>query len=55
MNTVRIIISLVAYFGWELQQFDVKNYFLHGHLEQEVYMKFLQVLGLLKEAIKCAR
>ncbi|RDX63644.1 hypothetical protein CR513_57900, partial [Mucuna pruriens] len=38
MNTVRVIISLVAYFAWNLQQFDFKNAFLHGELE-EVYME----------------
>jgi len=30
MNTIRIIISLAAHFGWEMHQFDVKNVFLHG-------------------------
>ncbi|RDX65213.1 hypothetical protein CR513_56143, partial [Mucuna pruriens] len=39
MNTVSVIISLVAHFGWNLQQFDVKNVFLHGDLEEEVYME----------------
>ncbi|RDX89226.1 hypothetical protein CR513_29072, partial [Mucuna pruriens] len=39
MNTIRVIISLTAYFGWNLQQFDVKNAFLHGDLEEEVYME----------------
>jgi len=39
MNTVRIILSLAAYFGWELQQFDVKNAFLIRNLEEEIYMK----------------
>ena len=39
MNTVRIILSLAAHFDWELQQFDVKNAFLHGDLEEEVYME----------------
>ncbi|RDX99830.1 hypothetical protein CR513_17073, partial [Mucuna pruriens] len=38
MNTVRVIISFAVHFGWNLQQFDVKNAFLHGDLE-EVYMK----------------
>ncbi|RDX65732.1 hypothetical protein CR513_55583, partial [Mucuna pruriens] len=39
MNTVRVIISLATHFGWNLQQFDVKNAFLHGELEEEVYME----------------
>lgn len=39
MNTVIVLLSLVANFGWSLQQFDVKNIFLHGNLEEEVYMK----------------
>ncbi|RDY04982.1 hypothetical protein CR513_11234, partial [Mucuna pruriens] len=39
MNTVRVIISLAAHFSRNLQQFDVKNVFLHGDLEEEVYME----------------
>ncbi|RDX60856.1 hypothetical protein CR513_60970, partial [Mucuna pruriens] len=39
MNTVRVILSLVAHFGWNLQQFNVKNVFLHGDLEKEVYLE----------------
>ena len=39
MNTVRIIISLTTHFGWEMHQFDVQNVFLHGSLEEEVYME----------------
>ena len=36
MNTVRVILSLAVNYGWKLQQFDVKNAFLHG---EEIYME----------------
>ena len=38
MNTICILLSLAANFGWSLQQLDVKNALLHGDLE-EVYME----------------
>ena len=38
INTVRVLLSLAANLYWPLQQFDVKNAFLHGYLSKEVYM-----------------
>jgi hypothetical protein len=37
MNTIRILISCAANLGWDLHQLDVKNAFLHGDLQEEIY------------------
>ena len=39
MNIVRALLSLAANFRWNLQHFDVKNVFLHGDLEEEIYIE----------------
>ena len=41
MNSIRILLSLATNLDWPLHQFDVKNTFLHGDLEEEVYMDIL--------------
>jgi hypothetical protein len=39
MGTVRTLISCAANFKWPLHHLDVKNTFLHGDLQEELYME----------------
>ena len=39
IDTIRVLLSIVVDKDWPLHQFDVKNVFLHGTIEEEAYMK----------------
>jgi len=39
MTTVRTILAIAASQSWQLYQMDVKNTFLHGDLQEAIYMK----------------
>jgi hypothetical protein len=39
MNSIRLVLSLVASRKWIVHQMDVKGAFLHGDLQEEIYME----------------
>lgn len=39
MSSIRIISSLVSTFNLEVEQMDVKSTFIHGDLEENIYIK----------------
>ena len=53
-SSIRILLALAAQYDYELGQLDVKTTFLHGDLEEEIYMT--QLLGFKvtwKEKLLC--
>ena len=38
VTSIRLILSVVVAFDFEVEQMDVKTTFLHGDLEEEIYM-----------------
>ena len=39
LNSIRILFSLAVNMDWAMHQLDVKNAFLYGDLDEEVYME----------------
>jgi hypothetical protein len=39
MNSICLVLALVASHKWEVHQMDVKSAFLHGDLQEEIYME----------------
>jgi hypothetical protein len=53
LNNVRVLLSLAANLDWLLHQLDVKNIFLYGDLEEEVYLDI--PLGCLSSSMVILR
>jgi len=38
-DTIRLTLSIASNRGWKVYQLDVKSAFLHGEIEEEVYVE----------------
>ena len=52
-KTIRMMLSIVAHFNLELEQLDVKTAFLHGNLDEKIYMDQPERFILLGNEKKC--
>ena len=39
MDSIRLVLAVVASKGWEVHHMDAKSAFLHGDLKEDIYMK----------------
>nr|KYP69898.1 Retrovirus-related Pol polyprotein from transposon TNT 1-94 [Cajanus cajan] len=47
LDTIRLILAIVAQYSWNVFQLDVKSVFLHGELKEEIYVQ--QPNGFVKK------
>lgn len=38
LNSIRVLLSIVVNLDWPLFQFNIKNAFLNGDLDEEIYI-----------------
>ena len=54
MSSIRVVLGWAASLDLEIEQLDVKTAFLHGDLDEEIYMEQLEGFSVKgKEEIVC--
>ena len=49
-SSIKVLIAITTYFDLELGQLDVKTVFLHGNLEEKLYME--QPEGFIQKGLE---
>jgi len=53
LSFIIIVLNLASTFDLEVEQVDMKIIFLHGDLEEEIYMKHLEAFKLKERKTMC--
>lgn len=53
MTTIRLLFSITSTKNWLLHQLDINTYFLHGDLDEEVFMKCPPGLNVSDKTLVC--
>ncbi|KAL0315371.1 UNVERIFIED_CONTAM: Retrovirus-related Pol polyprotein from transposon RE1 [Sesamum radiatum] len=51
--TVKVFLALAASYAWPIQQLDINNAFLHGYLDEDLYMLPLKGYNDVKSGLVC--
>ena len=54
MSSIKVVLGLAASLDLEIEQLDVKTTFLHGDLEEEIYMEQPEGFEVTTRKIWCA-
>ena len=53
MDSIRLVLAIAASKGWQVHHMDVKSTFLHGEIQEYIYMSHLQFPNGIRKNTSC--